>query len=138
MVRCAASPEAPPITPDPQPVESVEDLIRMLVQKVEGVTPLREAEPISPILCVNIDGLQYTLLRSQAKDSCHLSPRESEIVRLVAEGMPNKCISAVLQISSWTVATHLRRIFAKLGVGSRAAMVARLLDMGIVRKSRSR
>jgi len=110
----------------------------MLVQKVEGVTPLREAEPISPILCVNIDGLQYTLLRSQAKDSCHLSPRESEIVRLVAEGMPNKCISAVLQISSWTVATHLRRIFAKLGVGSRAAMVARLLDMGIVRKSRSR
>jgi hypothetical protein len=30
----------------------------------------------------------------------------------------------VLGISSWTVCTHLRRIFAKMGVGSRAAMVA--------------
>jgi two-component system nitrate/nitrite response regulator NarL len=93
---------------------------------VEGATALREAEPLSPILCVNIDGLQYTLLRSQSKHNCHLSPQESEIVRLVAEGMPNKCISTVLQISSWTVATHLRRIFAKLGVTSRAAMVARV------------
>jgi len=53
-------------------------------------------------------------------------------VRLVAEGLPNKCISAILEISSWTVATHLRRIFAKLGVGSRAAMVARLLEEGLI------
>jgi len=36
----------------------------------------------------------------------------------------------VLNIISWTVCTHLRRIFAKLGVGSRAAMVAQLLENG--------
>jgi Bacterial regulatory proteins, luxR family len=36
----------------------------------------------------------------------------------------------VLNISGWTVCTHLRRIFAKLGVGSRAAMVAKLFDVG--------
>jgi hypothetical protein len=47
---------------------------------------------------------------------------------MVAEGHSNKIIAEVLSISSWTVCTHLRRIFAKLGVGSRAAMVARLLE----------
>lgn len=50
---------------------------------------------------------------------------------MVAKGYPNKTIAAVLEISSWTVCTHLRRIFAKLGVGSRAAMVARLMDDGL-------
>jgi DNA-binding CsgD family transcriptional regulator len=45
-------------------------------------------------------------------------------------------IADVLNISSWTVCTHLRRIFAKLGVGSRAAMVAQLLELGVLGKER--
>lgn len=53
-----------------------------------------------------------------------LSPREKEIVRLVAKGLPNKTIAAILDISPWTVATHIRRVFGKLGVRSRAAMIA--------------
>ena len=57
-----------------------------------------------------------------------LSPREQEIVRLVAKGLPNKTIAAILDISPWTVATHLRRVFGKLGVRSRAAMIASLFD----------
>ncbi len=63
-----------------------------------------------------------------------ISPRQSaEISRLIAGGYPNKTIAAVLQISSWTVPTHLRRIFAKLGVSSPCAMVARM--MGSVKGS---
>jgi DNA-binding CsgD family transcriptional regulator len=65
-----------------------------------------------------------------------LSPREHEIVRMVAKGHPNKVIADVLNISSWTVCTHLRRIFAKLGVGSRAAMVAQLLELGVLASDR--
>jgi DNA-binding CsgD family transcriptional regulator len=57
-----------------------------------------------------------------------LSPRELEIAHMVAKGYPNKTIAAILDISSWTVASHLRRVFSKLGVSSRAAMVARLLE----------
>jgi DNA-binding CsgD family transcriptional regulator len=54
-----------------------------------------------------------------------LTERELQIARLVALGRLNKQIAHQLHISEWTVATHLRRIFAKLGVDTRAAMVYR-------------
>jgi DNA-binding CsgD family transcriptional regulator len=77
-----------------------------------------------------IGGARYVLLRapSRTRDTASLSPREREIVRMVAAGHPNKVIADILEISSWTVSTHLRRIFAKLGVASRAAMVAKILN----------
>jgi DNA-binding CsgD family transcriptional regulator len=61
-----------------------------------------------------------------------LSPREREIARMVAKGYTNKTIAAVLEISSWTVDTHIRRIFGKVGVRSRSAMVAQLAATGVV------
>jgi len=59
-----------------------------------------------------------------------LSPREQEIARMVAQGYANKTIASVLEISSWTVASHLRRIYVKLQVSSRAAMATSLLGAG--------
>ncbi|HMG47058.1 MAG TPA: helix-turn-helix transcriptional regulator [Allosphingosinicella sp.] len=59
-----------------------------------------------------------------------LSPREQEIARLVAIGYPNKTIAGILDISPWTVATHVRRIFAKLNVHGRPAMIAELAQAG--------
>jgi DNA-binding CsgD family transcriptional regulator len=97
--------------------------------------PAQDADEV--VIATEIDGFRYFLVR--APKSTHsqvaLSPREKEIVRMVAQGHPNKVIAGVLNISSWTVCTHLRRVFAKLGVGSRAAMVARLLELGGVRSS---
>jgi len=89
--------------------------------------PLREGV----VLDVNVDGCRYVLTRTVPKPAPAqelLSPREQEISRMIAKGYPNKTIASVLDISAWTVCTHLRRIFAKLGVSSRAAMVARLKD----------
>ena len=87
------------------------------------------------LLDVNLDGLRITVLRERRSDPerrrAILSPREYEIARMVAKGYPNKTIASVLEISAWTVSTHLRRIFAKLDVTSRAAMVARLLEAGV-------
>jgi DNA-binding CsgD family transcriptional regulator len=54
-----------------------------------------------------------------------LTARELEIIAHVAAGRVNKQIAAALNISTWTVAAHLRRIFTKLGVETRAAMVSR-------------
>jgi DNA-binding CsgD family transcriptional regulator len=54
-----------------------------------------------------------------------LTGRELEVAVLVSQGYATKNIAYRLQISQWTVATYLRRIFAKLDVDNRAAMVYR-------------
>ncbi len=59
----------------------------------------------------------------------HLTPRECEIVRLVARDRSNKEIAKVLAISQHTVASHLRNVFHKFGVRSKAAMVASVLEL---------
>jgi DNA-binding CsgD family transcriptional regulator len=56
-----------------------------------------------------------------------LTARELQIIALVAEGRVNKQIADALRISEFTVSTHLRRIFTKLGVDTRAAMVSKCL-----------
>ncbi|MFI1974905.1 MULTISPECIES: helix-turn-helix transcriptional regulator [Streptomyces] len=53
-----------------------------------------------------------------------LTAREAEVLRLVAAGGTNRDIAHALVISEHTVGRHLNNIFAKLGVGSRAAATA--------------
>ena len=53
-----------------------------------------------------------------------LSPREKEVLRLVATGQSNRQIATALVLSEHTVARHLQNIFAKLGVSSRTAASA--------------
>ena len=53
-----------------------------------------------------------------------LTPRELEVLRLVAAGRSNRAIAAELVISEHTVARHLQNIYAKLGVSSRTAASA--------------
>jgi DNA-binding CsgD family transcriptional regulator len=81
----------------------------------------------------DVEGRRYLLVRLPAEERKPppLSPREMEVARLVAQGLPNKVIACELEISAWTVGTHVRRLFAKLGVTSRAAMVARLSGFGL-------
>lgn len=115
----------------------IEDLVRLVVELNPGSTgdaPYHgdpNAEEI--IFDIEVDESRYLLVRlpKPAQADVQLSPREREIVRLVARGHSNKIIADVLNISSWTVCTHMRRIFAKLGVGSRAAMVARLPERSL-------
>ena len=59
-----------------------------------------------------------------------LTSREQEIARLIGKGYPNKTIAAVLEISPWTVATHTRRMYNKLDVHSRAALICELYNRG--------
>lgn len=115
----------------------IEELIRRLVEVAvsnrgaNGNSGANSNE--ETLIDVEVDSSRYLLVRMpKSNQHIQLSPREREIVRMVAKGHPNKVIADVLNISSWTVCTHLRRIFAKLGVGSRAAMVAQLLQLGVL------
>ncbi len=62
--------------------------------------------------------------RRSDEDGLGLSRRELEVARLVAEGKTNREIAAELFLSNRTVESHLSRVFAKLGVSSRAAVGA--------------
>ena len=64
-----------------------------------------------------------------------LSPRQREIAGLVAQGLPTKTIGVTLHISPWTVATHLRRLYLRFGVNTRASMIARILEEGLLSNS---
>jgi two-component system, NarL family, nitrate/nitrite response regulator NarL len=116
-----------------RPTEA-EDMLERIAAHVAEAAPSRtvhhsDGRVEELLLEREVDGAHYRLVRSfDGPQVGGLSPREREIARLVANGLPNKAIAEVLDISAWTVATHLRRIFGKLGVASRAAMVARLLD----------
>ncbi len=58
-----------------------------------------------------------------------LSPRETEIARMVTRGLTNKEIAQVLDISPWTVSAHLRRVYTKLGICRRGAMSHALAEL---------
>jgi DNA-binding NarL/FixJ family response regulator len=53
-----------------------------------------------------------------------LSAREVEVMSLIADGQTNGEIAALLFLAEKTVKNHVRRIYSKLGVGSRPAAIA--------------
>jgi NarL family two-component system response regulator YdfI len=61
-----------------------------------------------------------------------LTPREVEVLRMMADGLPNKLIAAGLGISGHTVKFHVAAIFAKLGAGSRTEAVTLALRQGLI------
>lgn len=114
-------------------------LLNCLVKKVSQVAPLKRLQTTEEtvnevIIESNIDGTHYYLVRCTPKSPCqvNLSPRELTIARLIAQGFPNKCVGEQLKISPWTVSTHVRRIFVKLDVTSRTAMVLKLMEIGML------
>jgi DNA-binding CsgD family transcriptional regulator len=60
-----------------------------------------------------------------------LSERETQIAVLVSRGKGTKQIAGHLHISEHTVRSYMRRIFSKLRVSTRPAMVARMMQSGI-------
>jgi DNA-binding NarL/FixJ family response regulator len=61
-----------------------------------------------------------------------LTAREVEVLRLLAHGSDSRTIAEQLFISEKTVASHLQRVMAKLGVNSRAQAVARAYEDGLL------
>jgi DNA-binding CsgD family transcriptional regulator len=119
-------------------MNEIDDILRSLVSTLEkSIYPASEdgdgaglGEHV--LLDVEIGDVRLVAVRRGAPSPMSmLSPREREIARMVALGYPNKTIASVLDISSWTVASHLRRVFMKLQVTSRTAMITRLYDTGL-------
>jgi DNA-binding CsgD family transcriptional regulator len=111
----------------------VAEAVRRLTALLGTVRPVAVGPGLVLLLDVTIDDVRCLVTRAQPAGVAplSLSPREWEIARMVTKGHTDKSIAHVLDISVWTVSSHIRRIFAKLGVTNRAAMVGRLLEHGV-------
>lgn len=114
-----------------------EEILKQFVQHVAALNAAKVAqgtEEIEVVFETHLDGMRYYVARGQCmlNSEISLTPREQAIATLVAQGLSNKCIGKNLNISPWTVATHIRRIFSKLGVKSRSEMVARLMEENVL------
>ena len=65
-------------------------------------------------------------------DIMELSAREAEVLKLIAEGLANKQISARLHLSEKTVKNHVSRIFSKLNISARTQAAVHAIRAGIV------
>ncbi len=61
-----------------------------------------------------------------------LTPRELQVINLIAEGLPNKTIAGKLGISEHTVKFHVNAILTKLGAQSRTEAVVRATRLGLI------
>lgn len=96
----------------------------------ELIAAIRAAAAGETALAPAIAGRLLARMRSPQPN---LSARETEVLRLVADGATNNDIAARLHISDATVKSHLVHIYTKLGVSSRTAAVASARDSGLLR-----
>lgn len=68
--------------------------------------------------------------------SPELTPREKDVLRLMATGQSNREIGASLRVAEGTVKAHVSRIFGKLGVSARTEAVTEAARRGLVRLDR--
>lgn len=61
-----------------------------------------------------------------------LTPRERDVLELVAEGLSNRVVAARLGISEHTVKFHVASIYGKLGASSRAELIRRAARRGLI------
>jgi DNA-binding NarL/FixJ family response regulator len=105
---------------------SADELLAAVQAAAAGlVTLTREsaaafAPPVRSTRSALVDGLEP------------LTPRELEILGLLADGLANKEIAARLQISSHTVKTHVQSVFTKLGAETRTEAVALGVRRGLI------
>ena len=72
------------------------------------------------------------LVQRVARPVVSLSPRETDVLKLVAQGQSNPDIARTLFVGEATVKTHLLHAFEKLGVSDRTRAVTRAMELGLL------
>jgi DNA-binding NarL/FixJ family response regulator len=100
-----------------------EELIAAIQQALEGRVYL------TPLLT---KAVMTTLLEPTPQLAVELTPRQREVLQLLAEGRRMKEIAATLHLSTRTVETHKYQMMRALGVDSTAALVRYAVHLGLV------
>ncbi|MGI8881311.1 MAG: response regulator [Jatrophihabitans sp.] len=96
----------------------------------ELIRAVRAAHRGETVLAPSVAGRLLGQVRDPKQGA--LSPREVDVLRLVARGTTNRDAARELFVSEATVKTHLIHIYAKLGVSDRAAAVAAGYESGLL------
>jgi DNA-binding NarL/FixJ family response regulator len=95
----------------------------------ELLRAVRAAHAGQSVLAPSVASTLIGLVGTNGPDA--LSPRELEVLRLVADGATNQVAARRLLVSETTIKTHLLHIYTKLGVRDRAAAVAVAFKRGL-------
>jgi DNA-binding NarL/FixJ family response regulator len=111
--------------------ERVERLRARLSEEIEVVG---EADSMASARRLARDVDAYLVAAAPADEPLvePLTPRETQILTLVADGLSNKAIAARLGVSDETVKFHLTSIFGKLGAANRTDAARRALGRGLI------
>lgn len=140
VVLCDLGRNAAPPAEAEAPVLALTDF-PVLAEPPAGVLPRRVTpEQLDAALRAIAAGLQVRMpgvaptdgFRAAGEDPPLLTPRETEILTLVGQGMSNKAVARALGISVHTVKFHLEALFGKLEATSRAEAVAKGLRGGVI------
>jgi two-component system nitrate/nitrite response regulator NarL len=104
-----------------------DDLVLALRDIVAGKTVV--APDLAPVLAKVVQG--ESVIARDLSPFSELTPRESEILVLLAEGLSNKAIARNLGISDGTVKLHVKAILRKLGVHSRVEAAVIAVEQGL-------
>ena len=77
-------------------------------------------------------GLASAVREREGREGPQLSPREREVLQLIADGLSAPEIGRQIHLSPATVKTHLHTLYEKLGVSERAAAVAEAMRRGLL------
>nr|WP_314845532.1 response regulator transcription factor [uncultured Microbacterium sp.] len=98
----------------------------------EIVAGIRAVAGGHTVLAPSIAATLVTRMRAETAPPPALSPREREVLRLVAAGQSNPEIGRTLFIGEATVKTHLLHVFEKLQVSDRTRAVTLALELGLI------
>ncbi len=87
---------------------------------------------LAAIRLVATGGTCFADLAAPAVDAHGLSAREQEVLSHLGRGLSNEDLGRALGVSGETIKSHLKAVFAKLGVTGRAEAVARAFELGLV------
>ena len=95
----------------------------------EVLRAIRAVHEGAAYVCAEVGARLARTLRT-----AHLTPREADVLRLVAEGLPNKVVARRLGIGEGTVKSHLNAAAAKLGAANRTDAALLAVRHGLLRR----
>jgi DNA-binding NarL/FixJ family response regulator len=114
------------------PSEEIEAAVRDAAAGRTRLDPAVQARMVQLVASGQAAGAAASAQAPPAGPGGALTERETEVLRLIADGLSNRAIAAQLFVTEATVKTHVNNVFTKLGVGDRAAAVAWAFRAGVV------